>query len=355
MHTGSSFAAGQHLVNDVYSDSRLSMCAQTTHGYGSDDLRSSNQAYSASIRLKDLQHGRAEHSLAMFNTAKYEAIELAADRLVKSLTVTDGNAIHTPTPLKGSDPEPDFSAHKDVMNLSVGLEPNRLGIRACRVQSHSGVSTTIVHPGLSKHTDPATLCAEAKDQILEEAYPNFHMHAASMTAGEGIEANDEAKQTMLGTIKEHSEAGASWMSAMLPVFPMTARASTSSPNFDVIKGCQSSIAGTKATKEGLQAKVASQSGDQNPFFQATATAVCRQCALEVRYTTSIVSEAVLATLQASITKERDQTGQRHRGKFAHRSLHREDLLCFVLFCLACNSRYACGGSRYRCGYFPTHS
>ena len=31
------------------------------------------------------------------------------------------------------------------------------------------------------------------------------------------------------------------------------------------------------------------------------------------------------------------------------------LICFVLFCLACNSRYACGGSRYRCGYFPTRS
>ena len=30
--------------------------------------------------------------------------------------------------------------------------------------------------------------------------------------------------------------------------------------------------------------------------------------------------------------------------------------CFVLlFCLACNSRYACGGSRYRCGTFPTRS
>ena len=32
-----------------------------------------------------------------------------------------------------------------------------------------------------------------------------------------------------------------------------------------------------------------------------------------------------------------------------------DLFCFVLFCLACNSRYACGGSRYRCGTFPTRS
>ena len=29
--------------------------------------------------------------------------------------------------------------------------------------------------------------------------------------------------------------------------------------------------------------------------------------------------------------------------------------CFVLFCLACNSRCACGGSRYRCGDFPTRS
>ena len=154
MHAGNNFAAGQHLVNDVYSDGRLGACAQTTRGYGSNDLGSSSQAYSASIRLKDLQHGGAEHSLAMFNAAKYEAIELAADGLVKSLTVTDGDAIHTPTPLKGSDPETDFSARKDVMNPSVGLEPNRLGIGARRVRSHSDVSTTIVHPGLGKRTDP---------------------------------------------------------------------------------------------------------------------------------------------------------------------------------------------------------
>ena len=143
---GSSFADKQHLVNGMYSDGRLGARAQTTRGYGSDDLGSSNQAYSTSIRLKDLQHGGAEHSLAMLNAAEYEAIELAADGLMESLTATDGDAIHTPTPLKGSCPETDFSTRKDVMNPSAGLEPNRLGIGARRVQSHSAVSMTIAHP-----------------------------------------------------------------------------------------------------------------------------------------------------------------------------------------------------------------
>ena len=36
-------------------------------------------------------------------------------------------------------------------------------------------------------------------------------------------------------------------------------------------------------------------------------------------------------------------------------VHQLFLFCFVLFCLACNSWCACGGSRYRCETFPTRS
>ena len=160
-----------------------------------------------SIRLKDLQHGGAEHSLAMFSAAEYEAIELAADGLMESITVADGDVIHTPTPLKGSCPETGFSARKDVMNPSVGLELNSLGIGARKVLSHSSVSATTAHLGL-----------------------------ASMTAGEEIEANDQAEQ--------HGEADVPLTCAMLSVSPTTARTLTNNPNFDVIKGCQFLIAGT---------------------------------------------------------------------------------------------------------------
>ena len=161
----SSFAAGQHLVSGVYSNGSLCEYAQTTHDGGNNGLGNSNQACNTSIRLKDLQHGGAKHSLAMFSAAEYEAIELAADGLMASLTAANGDVTHTPTPLRGSDPKIDFGTRKDFMNPNVGRKPNNLGIGAREDLRHSSVVTTTAHSELGMRTGLATLCAEAKDQV----------------------------------------------------------------------------------------------------------------------------------------------------------------------------------------------
>ena len=260
---------------------------------------------------------------AMFSAAEYEAIELAADGLMASLTVANGDVTHTPTPLRGSDPEIDFGTRKDVMNPSVGLKPNNLGIGARKDLRYSSVAATTAHLELGKRTGLATLCAEAKDQVLEETYPDLHMRAASMTAGEEIEASDEVEQVTLGATKEHGEAGVPLTCAVLSAFPTTARTSASNHTFDMVKGCQFLTAGAKATKEGLHTKVASQAGDQTLLFPAIATWQAMGSGSWIRK--QHCQEAALATLQTASLRSVIKQDKDKEANFAHRSLRQEAL------------------------------
>ena len=74
------------------------------------------------------------------------------------------------------------------------------------------------------------------------------MRAASMTAGEEIEASDEVEQVALGATKEHGEAGVPLTCAVLSAFPTTARTSASNHTFDMVKGCQFLTAGAKGRR-----------------------------------------------------------------------------------------------------------
>ena len=129
----------------------------------------------------------------MFSVAEYEAIELAADRLTATTADTGNNVTHILTPLTGIDPKSNFGMRKDVMHPSVGLKSNNPGIGAHRNLRHPSVVATTAHLDLSKHTSLTTLCALAKEYILEETHLDFYMRAASMTAGEETEASDKAE------------------------------------------------------------------------------------------------------------------------------------------------------------------
>ena len=226
----------------------------------------------------------------MFSAAQYEAIELAADGLKASQAVANNRVTHIPTPLTGIDPNLNFGTRKDVMHPSVDPKANNLdsgtrkdvmhpsvdpkannpGIGTCKDLKYPSVILTMANLDLGMRTGLTTLCAEAKDQILEEAYLDFDMHAASMTAGEEIEASDKAEQVVFGTIKGHNKASVPSMCALLSTCPMLAHTLSDIPTFDTVKGCQFLIAGAKAAKEGPHTEVASQADHRPRLFPAIA-------------------------------------------------------------------------------------
>ena len=93
---------------------------------GSNGHGTNSQAHGTSIMLKDLQHGGAEHSLAMLNAAEYEAIELAAAGHKASQVVTHFKVPHIYNPSKDIDLHFDFGTRNGLINLSVDAENKTL-------------------------------------------------------------------------------------------------------------------------------------------------------------------------------------------------------------------------------------